>query len=69
MCAENVECHAFRFLLETLQRALAPLGTSAVSEEEIGRDLPSLLGGLTEPWCKEIIQLDLLSLGCPGACL
>lgn len=37
MCAENVERHAFRFPLKTLQKALASLGTSAMSEEEMYR--------------------------------
>lgn len=70
----------FSFLLKILQKALASLGCpSAMSEEKMSRvkmsehsdfwDLLVLLGGLTEPWCKEITKWDLLSTRCPGACL
>lgn len=52
MCAENVDCHAFIFLLKMMQKALAPLGTSAMSEEEMGRvgEYSSLGSSIAAGW-------------------
>lgn len=37
MCAENMDSHGFRSLLQTLQTLSASLGTSAMSEGQMGR--------------------------------
>lgn len=52
MCAENVEHHAFIFLLKTLQKALGSLGASAMSEEEMGRagEYSSLGSSIAAGW-------------------
>jgi hypothetical protein len=51
MCSENMDGHGFRSLSRTLQKLLASLETSAMSEGQIGwESLPVLLRGLTEPW-------------------